>query len=844
MAPHLPFSTLLDALRAKGMRIGVDDYLAFARLLERFDDTDLGLLRDAAAALLATSPDEIALVKRTFDDLFIPHEAAAPPPPEKRRWLRRLRDPRAWWAAGALVAVMAGAGTWLAWIMATPPPALPPKPPVFLTPLPGPATAFDPRDTMSPGALPEPAPLPAPPVRSNWWLAVAAGLLAVAAVILAIQIPRVNRAHRRWIERTWRQIRAGLPGPSHFTLRPPGALRWLDRRDVEDAATVLGRAFTTGLLSHRLRIAATVQATVRGGLVPRFVFQESTATGTLLLLQDLAPEMQLWRDKVADLLTSLARQGIAVERWFFEETPAMVSAERHGERIALEALGRRRESGVLVLSTGAGLARPVDEEDRAWIATLRRWSRRSWLNPVTDPSTWRPELSRLPINVWPMTGPGLLEAAADLAVDPEVRDRRRAAPRPSGQAVLGDDVERLERLIAVAGTPSVELVEALRQRFVPDVPEDTILHVLPGAAYKSPDEIRLAPDEVRRLLADERRDNPGRERAVRQFVLGLLRAQRPPAGSLADHRWRLAVARQEVALAGIEGTRNADAEAELRSLAEGPLWDEAGEAAAEVLVPSGWRQSVARGAGSASGPPARLPKGGAVARQSWRWLSPRPMDYALAGLVAMLLVAALDRVGAFDGRAIEHRDRAYELAFEPGDGLGETAGRLRLRFGSDPAGAPAQVRLFRDGEPFGAVITVPGSGFADQRLAYADSGHNYQARAALPAGNLALSNAVPVPAMGQLASLNIDVSPWATVRVLEEATRLPASVGTFETPFVVTLPEGRYVLELVHPDLGRAEHLVEVVQGVPRQLHYVMPGFNAEEAARQLLSGAASKPRS
>jgi len=839
MARQLPFDTLLDALRSKGMRIGVDDYLAFARLLERFDDTDIRLLRDASAALLSTSPDEVALVKRTFDDLFNPPgEAPTPPPPGRLTRWRWLRDPRAHWTAGALALLVASVGIWVAWLMATPPPILPPSPPSILVPSARLPTPFDARPSEA-QALPEPAPLPAPPVQSNWWLAVASGLLAGLAALLAVQVPRVSRAHHRWVERTWRQIRAGLPGPSHFTMRPAGTLRWLDRRDVEDAATVLGRAFKTGLLSQRLSIGPTIQATVRGGLVPRFVFQESTATGALLLLEDTGPEMQFWRDKVSGLITSLTRQGIAVERWFFEETPAMVSAERHGERIALEALGRRRESGVLVLSTGVGLARVVDERDRAWAGALRRWSRRSWLNPVTDPATWRRELSRLPINVWPMTGPGLLEAAADLAVDPEVRDRRRAALPLPGQAVLGDDTERLKRLIAICGSPSVELVEALRQRFVPDVPEDTILHVLPDAVHKSPDEIRLDPVEARRLVADERRDNPARERSVRQYALSLMRNQRPPVGSLADHRWRLAMARQEVALARIDGTTNTNAEAELRALAEGPLWDEAAETVAEVLAPLGPSRAIAGGERSASAPPARLPKGASMARQSWRWLSPLPMDYVLAGVAALAVVGALERVGAFEGRAIEHRDKAYELSFEAGDGLGETAGRLR--FGIDPGGAPAQVRLFRDGEPFGAETTVPVGGFVDQALAYADSGHNYQARASLPAGNLALSNAVPVPAMGQLASLTIDVSPWATVRVLEEATGLPASVSEFTTPFVVTLPPGRYVLELVHPDLGRDEQPVEVQQGVPRQLHFVMPGFDAEDAARRVLAATGSR---
>jgi hypothetical protein len=216
-------------------------------------------------------------------------------------------------------------------------------------------------------------------------------------------------------------------------------------------------------------------------------------------------------------------------------------------------------------------------------------------------------------------------------------------------------------------------------------------------------------------------------------------------------------------------------------------------------------------------------------------LRPRPADFAVAGIAAILVVGGLDRVGTFDGSPIVHLDRAYELSFEPSDLLGETAGRLRLALGSEASGVPSDVRLYRDGEPFGATLSVPASGYVDQPLGFADSGHFYQARATLPAGNLAVSNAVPVPAMGQLSSVTIDVSPWATVRVLDAATRLPASVSEFTTPFVVTLAPGAYVLELVHPELGRDERPIEVQQGVPSQLHFDMPGFDAAATARRLL---------
>ena len=69
-SPALPFSLLLDVLRARGMAVGLHDYVSLGRLLSRFDDTRPGTLRSAFAALLAKDAREQQLVGDVFDELF------------------------------------------------------------------------------------------------------------------------------------------------------------------------------------------------------------------------------------------------------------------------------------------------------------------------------------------------------------------------------------------------------------------------------------------------------------------------------------------------------------------------------------------------------------------------------------------------------------------------------------------------------------------------------------------------------------------------------------------------------------------------------------------------------
>ena len=843
MSP-LPFSRLLDALRARGLPLGVREYVAFAALWQRLDGATVAELRGASAALLSTSDDEVQLVVATFDELYGERDEPPlppPPPPPPDVWTRlqrALSSATTRWTLGAAVVAMAGLGVWLAWFID---PSLPPMP-TATRHLPEPyAPPSDARGTgIDNTSIPAPPPLPPPPLATDWWIAVPALAVSALATLLVFQRPRAAAAERKRREKAWRQLRGSMPGPATFSLQPSTPPTWFDRRDLEDTATLLGRAFTTGLASTRLDVTRTVRLTIESGGLPRFVFEASSATGALLLLEDVAPEMEAWRAKTAAFVAALARQGIRLDRWVFEGTPAMVGRDLTGERVTLDALARRSVSnGVLIISSGSGLAHELEDAKIGWHEALSTWTRRSWLNPVVSPAAWRAELASMPVNVWPFTGNGVLEAAADLTIDPDGRRGRRPAPATTS-TVLADDVERLKRLVAVAGQPSLELVEVLRRRFIPDAPEDTVLWVLREAAHGSLREVRLPEAAARRLVAAERRENPERERAVRALVLELLASQPQPAGSVAALRWELAVATQRLALAQLGGDDTAPALAELQRLSQSPIWDEV-DASTHVLVDAGG--AVALGPTSSDGrlsAPAGLPAGTTAPASTLSWLSPRPLEFAIAAVVAALVTGGLQVGGALAGAAIPHVTDAYRLDFAPATLDPEMAGTISISRTASAANAPATVQLYRDGEAFGDPLVVPVEGVIERSIAAADARHHFQARAVLPDGNLALSNSTWLgPSLGA-SMVSVNALPWAIGRILDAQGRQQVATGDFTTPFVISLLPGRYVVELAHPDYGTVTQPVDVQAGSDAQVRVTMPGYDAGATA-QRLAPAASK---
>lgn len=854
MMQPLPFSLLLDVLRAKGLPLGVREYVQWAALVERIDVPGVTDVKFAAVALLAKNPEQAALVEQTFDELYLrerPPGATVREAGTRQRVTGWLARPTVVWTLLALLFITTASAAWLATVLAsTDLPAV--AAPIARVPEPfRPPAIRSAATTEATAAAPlTPPELPPAPRFTNSWSAVAATTLVLVLALSALQRPRARAAHRRWVTASWRRARADLPGPTWFTVRPRQAPRWFDRRDIDDAATVLGRAFTTGLPSANLDERRTVLETLRGGAFPRLVFRPSTASGVLLLLQDVGEEMRAWGPKVDALAGALRRQGIAIERHFFEDSPARVSSSPFGETVPFERLKRVHAHGILIVSSGRGVPHDLAQPSVDWPEQLAYWNRRSWLNPVTDRSRWRPELDELPLTVWPLVGTGIIAAARDLAAATGLAADLRPRLQLESRKVLRDDVERLKRLVALASHPSIELIESLRQRFVPDVPEDTVLHVLRESVSSSPEEVRLPPAELRRLAASERRENADREKLVRGHVLQLLRESEPPAGSVAHLRWQLAVAAQELALAELgQGTIEGPRE-RLRSLAQSPVWDEVGETVEELrdvgqmdLVFPELKGSVTSTKLPA---PKALPSTGEVAPRSWAWLRPQPRDVALALTASAIVALTLQSVGAFEGAVLPHVENAYRLQFVPGTGLDRTAGVLRVSRGEDAAATPDRVRLLRGSEPLPDELVVPATGFVERVVTIGESGAYFQARAPLAEGNLALSNPILVPSMSPLVATVIDAAPWATVRILDPASQLTAVPGEFTTPVLVNLQPGSYTLELRHPDYGLSNEAIEVRADGDNRFRFTLPGFDPEQALQSILgtSSNAAAPTS
>src|SRR5438128_4140021 len=81
----VPLGEFLWSLRQRGMAVGLRDYHSVERLLLRWPSTDVNLLRDAVASLIARDEQELTDVRAAFDEWFDEEPAPPPPPPKTRR---------------------------------------------------------------------------------------------------------------------------------------------------------------------------------------------------------------------------------------------------------------------------------------------------------------------------------------------------------------------------------------------------------------------------------------------------------------------------------------------------------------------------------------------------------------------------------------------------------------------------------------------------------------------------------------------------------------------------------------------------------------------------------------
>lgn len=831
----LPFDTFLELLRAKGYGVSLHEYAATATLLEHWDRTNPTELGDALAALIGRSADEVDGIRRVFRETYVP----APALPAAREvnapvsfsFLRQHA-----WAFAATAAILLGIATAVAVIRR---PAITTQqtsgavvPPVPTCNCPTAEQAV----TVPPP--PEP-PLPAPPMRIERRpaaAAVGAGFLAALAFFWSI---KVREQRRTWLRDAWSTVRASLPGPFQFDEVVRDRPARLPKSDVEDAATLLGRVFSKRGLARTLDVRATIRATLRRGQMPTLVTKPRRIAETILVVQDVGQEMRLWEGKVEGFLFDLRRQGIALERMYFDGDLSRVSERPHRRSTALESVFRARpDAPVLIVSSGTALASMAASDDQRWMRLLAGRLRKTWLTPVADLSLWPGEFNILPLDVWPMTPLGLLNAARqlaglDAAAGPSVRAQLAAEGRVTVQ-----DIERLKRLASLSPNSSPALLDLLRRRFAADVSDAALLHLLMETGSAGSPVVRLTERDLARSLAAVRSENPDLELAARKMILGVVSDSEPVSGSLAHERWQIAVATQQLAIGDLsgDGKRSLSARTHLAELAQGPLWDEAQAALAAVpgvtAADTPTNSRAKQKAGAATPPENRRLLSGVA--MPWSW--PGLRELVPAAVIALVVVGIALASNVLPARAVEHLADVYDLQYAAIPSA--STPQLSVALKNNLSDVPRTVDIYQRDQVFRSGIALAGTAPVVVPLGAGDTGKYYQARATLPEGNLALSRYVWVTS-DQLSFVLIDALPWANVTIAGSG----ATTESQQTPFTAALMPGSYAVRFDNPNLSPPSTLNRTLN-IPSSdstLRVTMPGFDAASVVDSLIPRPAGR---
>jgi hypothetical protein len=680
---------------------------------------------------------------------------------------------------------------------------------------------------------PSPPPLPPPPLVLERRFAV---LMTSAAFLLALAVAwgqKARRAGRSWLRSAWRAALAAIPGPYHFDLVLRDLSARLPRADLDVAATILGRAYSSEMQTRELDVRKTVRLTIRRGLLPQFVFKPRRMASPIIVLQDVSQAMDLWRRKVDAFLVDLRRQGIVLDRWYFDADPRRLAEKPFGTPARLDSVLRRRPlSPLLIISDGAGLPATLAAGDREWLRLLADRTRRAWLTPVADVRLWPDELRAIPTSVWPMTRSGLTQAARDFAGVGRPRDAHlRRGVLMEGQVSVAEG-ERGSRLASLVPYPTTELVELLRQRFAPDVSDAVVLHLLAESGSHSGPVVRLSEAELRRSAEAVRAETPRLEAAVRSMLLGVLKDSEPAPGSAAHLRWQAAQALHEVVLADLQGSNAASAIADLQTLAHGPLWEEVRSAARFVPRTTELQEQLDTAIGSRHGPPraGEEDEGRLMALHPMAWSWPGPREIAAASLATLALFAGGCQLHLFPAHSLEHVQDAYTLDYVAGAANASAQLQVGPADASNDATLPRQVNLYQDTHVFGRPISLSSAGPASVPLTPGDTGKYYQVRASLPGGNLAVSKPMWVPSDALILVL-IDAQPWARVAVKGPGVDLAPQ----PTPFTTALAPGPYHLSYENGGVTPSMEKDVTVTGTSREFRYPMPGFDAKSTAADLV---------
>jgi hypothetical protein len=589
--------------------------------------------------------------------------------------------------------------------------------------------------------------VPPPPSVRNWpalgWLAAA----SLAIAIVALWGRRTMARARQWTADAWGAALERLPGPFHSPLVLHDLVTHLPRADVEEAATLLGRSFAPDRVGQTLDVIQSLRQTVRSGMQPHLVFRPRRVQQPILVLQDVSQSMAPYEKRVTSLCRDLRRQGVALEMWCFDGDVGAASVRPFGPPSPLEQiLAARHDHPVLILSAGFGVPATLSTDAR-WLAALRVRSRRAWVNPVVDPDLWPASLHRLPLLVAPMTRAGLLQAARELSADDSGRGGVSIHTTTVAPHVTPAHIHRLRQLASLVPHPMPEVLELLRQRFAPEIPESAVIYTVGARTAASDVPFQMTDEEIRMLLREVRAELPALEAQVRAYLLKVLGDSEPTPGSAAHVRWETSKLIHQVELADLQKTDGAAAISRLRELYHGPLWEEVRRVVAQQ--PSSGpavervKAAVDTRRGQLDPPSFAAAADDPAPPKPPRWRLPQWRDLTAAVLTAILVTFTGSLTGAFSSQT-EHLRNAYELAYLPG-AYANDPGRLQITMRPTEVPLPRNVQLFRDAEATGPPTTLSENTPSFVRIDSDMTLSVLQVRGVLPNGALALSNALSAP---------------------------------------------------------------------------------------------------
>lgn len=396
-------TTLLDRLRAAGLRVGIEDSLRVFLVVEHLLDADEHHgLRELLLATLIKSPAQLAPFEEVFaawtqelesrqptldDDT---REAASPrtaprtrSQPASKPVARSTR-----WAWLLALAVFAGICLLGLWFRAERTPSTGP-PDVGHTQA---ELSVAPED-LSAAAVPLPVESPPPPQLPKQWVPLfevqPPGVPPLLFVGLALsvlgtglglalylglrnkrytppEVPPPTRAGPRHLQPTL----AYAAGPSAWV---GSQLRLLDERGQEAMVWGIGR-FVSEQLTHRLDVPATILATAQAGGLPRLRFLHARHDREVWLWVDVCATQltleygPLGTQLVHELRVTLQQNGLPVEEaqyWGVPDrlTRVLPSGHLEGEFAASE-VEERRDAALIVLLTDGRLLRDALQSDQ------------------------------------------------------------------------------------------------------------------------------------------------------------------------------------------------------------------------------------------------------------------------------------------------------------------------------------------------------------------------------------------------------------------------------------------------------------------------------------------------